>query len=101
MGPLLEAIRTNNREKANEWASSEHWATVEQLISATSSAGPSNRSTFSGAHSMGSIASGSGVGGGAGSSDNSSAEQISWTCSYCTFLNSPNKNTCDMCSLPR
>lgn len=24
-----------------------------------------------------------------------------WTCPHCTFINQPDLNTCDMCSLPR
>lgn len=24
-----------------------------------------------------------------------------WTCAHCTFLNNPDKSTCDMCSLPK
>lgn len=36
MGPLLEALKNKDREAANEWSRSEHWATVEQLIAASS-----------------------------------------------------------------
>lgn len=36
MKPLLEAIRTSNRRMADEWASSDQWATVDQLILANS-----------------------------------------------------------------
>lgn len=36
MGPLLQALRNKNREAADEWSRSEHWATVEQLIAASS-----------------------------------------------------------------
>jgi hypothetical protein len=35
MGPILEAVRTRNSEQAQDWAHSEHWATVEQLIAAS------------------------------------------------------------------
>ncbi len=28
IGPLLEAIKTGNDAKANDWSKSEHWATV-------------------------------------------------------------------------
>lgn len=36
MKPLLESIRTKNTTLANEWARSEQWSTVEQLILANS-----------------------------------------------------------------
>lgn len=36
MGPLLEALRDDDNAAAEEWARSEHWATVEQLIAASS-----------------------------------------------------------------
>ncbi|UYV62184.1 NPLOC4 [Cordylochernes scorpioides] len=34
MGPLLEAVRNKNSEAALSWARTEHWATVEELLSA-------------------------------------------------------------------
>ena len=36
MKPLLQAIKTTNRQMADEWASGEQWATVDQLILANS-----------------------------------------------------------------
>jgi nuclear protein localization family protein 4 len=32
IGPLLEAIRTQDEAKANDWANSEHWATVSFIL---------------------------------------------------------------------
>ncbi|KAL3274285.1 hypothetical protein HHI36_015690 [Cryptolaemus montrouzieri] len=87
MGPLLEAIRTKNLELAEEWSRSEHWATVEQLIAASSP--PPSR--------PGSVAAG-GVSVGIGGASSSGPK---WTCSFCTFLNSMNLNECEMCSSPR
>lgn len=102
MGPLLEAVRTHDRQKANEWSRSVHWATVEQLMSATSSAGPSSQNALFGNNSGSSSASNAGgIGAGAGSSDNARGEQSLWTCSHCTYLNLEELNTCEMCSLPR
>ncbi|KAK9887860.1 hypothetical protein WA026_000168 [Henosepilachna vigintioctopunctata] len=86
MGPLLEAIRTKNIELAEEWARSEHWATVEQLIAASSP--PPSR--------PGSVVGGSvsvGVGG--------SSSGPKWTCSLCTYLNSMELRECEMCNTPR
>lgn len=36
MEPLLKAIREKDSNAALEWSRSEHWATVEQLIAASS-----------------------------------------------------------------
>lgn len=101
MGPLLEAIRTNDRQKANEWACSNEWGTVEQLISATTSSSPNTRNAMFEEYSGGAAASVGGIGVGAGASDDSIAEQTLWTCSHCTFLNPSEKSSCEMCSLPR
>lgn len=35
MGSLLKAVKERDADKAREWAHSDHWATVEQLIAAT------------------------------------------------------------------
>nr|CAD7588973.1 unnamed protein product [Timema genevievae] len=40
MSPILEAVRTKNSDLAENWSRSEHWATVEQLITASSSSLP-------------------------------------------------------------
>ncbi|XP_058797778.1 nuclear protein localization protein 4 homolog isoform X2 [Phymastichus coffea] len=102
MDPLFEAICTKDRQKAASWSCSEHWATVEQLISATSSAGPSSRSTMFGNDSSGLTSRGVGTSSTRSvPSDDSRAEQTLWTCSHCTFLNPADISTCDMCSLPR
>lgn len=36
MGPLLNALRNKDAAAAEEWSRSEHWATIEQLIAASS-----------------------------------------------------------------
>ncbi|XP_014262142.1 nuclear protein localization protein 4 homolog isoform X1 [Cimex lectularius] len=71
LGPLLKAVKERDAVAAADWARSEHWATVEQLV-ASSQEGPTSMDT--------------------------SAE---WTCPHCTFLNLPHLQSCDMCSLPR
>jgi hypothetical protein len=35
MGPLLEAVRTKNREQAREWSYMDHWGQVQALAQAT------------------------------------------------------------------
>lgn len=36
MGPLLDALKNHDKDKAEEWSRSEQWATLEQLIAASS-----------------------------------------------------------------
>ncbi|KAI4456792.1 nuclear protein localization 4 [Holotrichia oblita] len=85
MGPLLEAIRYKNIEAAQEWSRSEHWATVEQLIAASSP--PPSRP---GSVAAGSISVGTG-----------SPNEAQWTCPYCTYLNPADVQSCEICNLPR
>ncbi|XP_056638250.1 nuclear protein localization protein 4 homolog [Diorhabda sublineata] len=83
--PLLTALRNKDKEAAEEWSRSEHWATLEQLIAASSP--PPSR--------PGSVASGvipSSPGGSSGPK---------WTCPFCTFLNNSDVQNCEMCNLPR
>lgn len=83
MKPLLEAVRTQDAAAAAEWARSEHWATVEQLIAASGSSPPPSRpQSVLGAAPVGS-------------------QLPQWTCPHCTFLNPAELDTCDMCSLPK
>jgi len=105
MLPLLEAIRNKDKEKALEWAQSEHWATVEQLISAAStSSRPSQATSFGGSSrtlpSTTAEASG-GIGVGTEPIANPPPDQALWTCSHCTFLNAADLAVCEMCNLPR
>jgi len=83
IGPLLEAIKTGDEAKANDWAKSEHWATVEQLIAASSAGGG-----------MADIA-------GGGHTQNNAGLQGSWTCAHCTYHNVGNNTSCEVCQLPR
>ncbi|CAL1686966.1 unnamed protein product [Lasius platythorax] len=105
MLPLLEAIRNKNKEKALEWAQSEHWATVEQLISATSTASRPPQTTSFGSSSRtlpSAIAEASGgIGVGTEPIANPPPDQTLWTCSHCTFLNAADLAVCEMCNLPR
>lgn len=85
LAPLLEALKNKDRTAANEWSRSEQWATLEQLIAASSP--PPSR--------PGSVASGNVT---------SSAAPPSgpkWTCPFCTFINEPEIQNCEMCNLPR
>ncbi|XP_021925198.1 nuclear protein localization protein 4 homolog [Zootermopsis nevadensis] len=110
MGPVLEAVRTRNSEQARDWSRSEHWATVEQLISASLSSPPQSRPHSVAFAGMGAV--GGGVELGTDSSENGLVrgnDQVTsqagpgplWTCPHCTYLNSPELVSCEMCSLPR
>uniref|UniRef100_A0A6P7FF04 Nuclear protein localization protein 4 homolog n=1 Tax=Diabrotica virgifera virgifera TaxID=50390 RepID=A0A6P7FF04_DIAVI len=83
--PLLKALRNKDREAAEEWSRSEHWATLEQLIAASSP--PPSR--------PGSVASGSIT------SSPGASSGPKWTCPFCTFLNNADVQNCEMCNLPR
>ncbi|CAG9773916.1 unnamed protein product [Ceutorhynchus assimilis] len=85
LGPLLEALKNKDREAAVQWSRSEQWATLEQLIVASSP--PTSR--------PGSVA-----GGTVGSSTTPRGGPI-WTCSFCTFINDAEVQNCAMCNLPR
>jgi nuclear protein localization family protein 4 len=107
MGPILEAVRTQNSEQAQDWSHSEHWATVEQLIAASLSSPPQSRPQSVAFAEVGA------VGGGTDNSENGlvrgndhpATSQADpgplWTCSHCTYLNPAELGTCEMCSLPR
>ncbi|XP_053976809.1 nuclear protein localization protein 4 homolog isoform X1 [Hylaeus volcanicus] len=104
MMPLLEAVRDKDRQKAIEWARSEHWATVEQLISATTpSTVHSPQTLFNSSARMPSSSAegGSGVGVGTEPTSNPPPDQSLWTCSFCTFINAADLAICEMCTLPR
>ncbi|XP_014606395.1 PREDICTED: nuclear protein localization protein 4 homolog isoform X1 [Polistes canadensis] len=105
MGPLLEAVRTKNKQMAIEWSRSEHWATVEQLISASAASTsqvpqvPFNSGMVRASSSL--PAASSSVAVGTEAAANSSADQELWTCPHCTFINGAEFSICEMCSLPR
>ncbi|XP_012147507.1 nuclear protein localization 4 isoform X1 [Megachile rotundata] len=104
MTPLLEAVRSKDKEKAIEWARSEHWATVEQLISATTATTlHSSQSSLDSNSRMSSpvLVGESGIGVGTEPMANPPPNQTLWTCSHCTFLNAADFAMCEMCGLPR
>ncbi|XP_030746958.1 nuclear protein localization protein 4 homolog [Sitophilus oryzae] len=85
LGPLLDALRNKDRNAATEWSRSEQWATLEQLIAASSP--PPSR--------PGSVSSGN-INSSAGASTGPK-----WTCPFCTFINESDAHSCEMCNLPR
>lgn len=72
MVPLLDAIRTKNRDKARQWTTNDHWQTFEQILQGT---GPEHRE--------------------------GGASAASWTCQHCTYQNTKSGNTCEICGLPK
>ncbi|KAH0945073.1 hypothetical protein HN011_004164 [Eciton burchellii] len=107
MLPLLEAIRGKDKQKALEWARSEHWATVEELISATSTLESSRLPQvmpFNSSSRMlpsAIVEASGGIGVGTEPIASSPSDQALWTCSHCTFLNAADLAVCEMCNLPR
>jgi nuclear protein localization family protein 4 len=107
MGPILEAVRTQNSGQAQDWSHSEHWATVEQLIAASLSSPPQSRPQSVAFAEMGAVGGGkdSSENGLVRGSDHTVTSQANtgplWTCPHCTYLNSPELLSCEMCSLPR
>lgn len=85
LAPLLEALKNKDKAAATEWSRSEQWATLEQLIAASSP--PPSR--------PGSVASG------AVSTPAAPSSGPKWTCPFCTFINEPEIQNCEMCNLPR
>ncbi|XP_058128457.1 nuclear protein localization protein 4 homolog [Anopheles ziemanni] len=82
LGPLLEAIRSKDKAKANEWKTREVWKTLEELIAASSHHEDSSMS-----NDVEFVPSGE-------------AEQ-NWICTFCTFINSRELPACEICNLPR
>jgi nuclear protein localization family protein 4 len=108
---MLEAVRTRNSEQAQDWAHSEHWATVEQLIAASQLLSPQSRPQSAAFAGMGALGDGVELGTNSSESglvrgnDHPVTRQAGpgplWTCPHCTYLNSPELVSCEMCSLPR
>ncbi|XP_078044358.1 nuclear protein localization 4 isoform X2 [Augochlora pura] len=103
MMPLLEAIRDKDREKAIEWACSDHWATVKELFStAMPTMNPTQTSSNSSSRMSSSSSVGtSGIRDGIDPPANLDPEEILWTCSFCTYLNDVKRVICEMCGLPK
>lgn len=90
MDTLLTAIKNQDRSALYDWTKSEEWGTVESLMTYcdTSSAHemPSNSMESSSNES---------------SSANYNNIVSEWTCIHCTFVNSSDFSTCEMCRLPK
>ncbi|XP_078317027.1 nuclear protein localization protein 4 homolog [Crassostrea virginica] len=88
IAPLLEAVKTNNVDKAFHFKKCQEWATVEEIMAAHETSPRVHRETSyvgPNASPLPPIGSGAGL----------------WTCAHCTYLNVPEKTACDMCSLPK
>ncbi|KAK6623935.1 hypothetical protein RUM44_010791 [Polyplax serrata] len=87
MVPLLQAVREQDSQKAIEWSQSDQWATVEQVMAASSGTTPHNRSSQPSDSFM--------------DVSHTSPHVASWTCSHCTFMNPSNSFMCEICDFPR
>ena len=82
MDSLLESVKKQDSDLANEWASRDQWGTVEQLLAhADHSSISASMEQLSDANS-------------------STTRGRSWTCIHCTFINPPNLTSCEICNLP-
>ncbi|RWS11677.1 Nuclear protein localization protein 4-like protein [Dinothrombium tinctorium] len=88
IGPLLKAVKNRDHKLAAEWAKSEKWATVEQLILAQNSVSAPQASS---SNSVGSTP----------MSAPPSRGASNWSCKYCTFENLDSSANCEMCGLPK
>ncbi|KAH8311816.1 hypothetical protein KR044_008176 [Drosophila immigrans] len=91
MGPLLEAVRAKNPNKAADFKADEVWKLLESLVQASSSGSGGTTSYPSGA---------AGNAGAAGA-DPMDLDANTWTCNHCTFINRGELTSCEICSLPR
>ncbi|KAL5273585.1 NPLOC4 family protein [Megaselia abdita] len=107
MQPLLEAVRTQNKDQAYEFKKNETWSLLESLVGneggVSDGAGTSKKNGAaagrgSSVSSENLSNSGDNEGGAGGSGTGGST---SWTCDHCTFINGSVLSSCEMCGLPR
>nr|AFK29236.1 CG4673-PB-like protein [Drosophila buzzatii] len=91
MGPLLEAVRSKNPNKAAEFKTEEVWKLLESLVHASST----------GSGGTTSYPSGTTTSTGAAGAEDMDLDANTWTCNHCTFINRGELNSCEICSLPR
>uniref|UniRef100_A0A1A9W1J9 RanBP2-type domain-containing protein n=1 Tax=Glossina brevipalpis TaxID=37001 RepID=A0A1A9W1J9_9MUSC len=110
MKPLLDAIYTKNSSMAYNFRKEEVWKVLESLIQASSS-GSGGTTSYP---SVGVTSADAGItatasfqarptaGGNATAPlETSDNEAETWTCNHCTFINSSELASCEICSLPR
>ncbi|XP_034487130.1 nuclear protein localization protein 4 homolog isoform X1 [Drosophila innubila] len=91
MGPLLEAVRSKNPNKAADFKSEEVWKLLESLFQASSTGSGGTTSYPSGAAATA----------GTAGADAMDLDANTWTCNHCTFINRGELTSCEICSLPR
>lgn len=106
MQPLLEAVRTKNKDQAYDFKKNETWTLLESLVGnevgMSGGAGTSRKDGAAPGRGL-SVSSenlsnsGDNDGGGSGGTGGST----SWTCDHCTFINGSVLSSCEMCGLPR
>jgi nuclear protein localization family protein 4 len=87
MDPLLEAIKSRDGRKAQEWSLCEDWATLRNLV-------PEHLGPSPSAGALPPPGPGVPPPPGAGADE-------PWGCAYCTFENRGTQGSCEMCGLPR
>lgn len=109
LGPLLTAIKERNSELANKWAEEEQWLTVKQLLVAQGKILEVPRTVMkicwcNNCNDLLFILSGGSPPPSRHSSSSDVAMEASsstWTCKHCTFINTQDKSTCEICALPQ
>lgn len=107
MQPLLEAVRTKNKDQAYEFKKNETWTLLESLVgnevgisdgagTSRNGAMPTRGLSVSSENLSNSGDNEGGTGGNGGSGGSNS-----WTCDHCTFINGSVLSSCEMCGLPR
>ncbi|ORY04423.1 nuclear protein localization protein-like protein 4 [Basidiobolus meristosporus CBS 931.73] len=85
---LCEAATTHTDDAARKLEGSPGWQTLFAILREAG-------------HSQGSGGFGGDAGHGSGSGGSSSAAQATWACRHCTFVNTSNLSSCEMCGLPK
>lgn len=91
---LFEAVRAQEAEAVEQWATNPHWQTLRMLMSASGSSEGSGQA--GGGAGAGRGSRGAATGGGSSASSTSM-----WSCQHCTFINQSSTSVCAVCSLPR
>ncbi|XP_071966038.1 nuclear protein localization protein 4 homolog [Antedon mediterranea] len=84
MDLLLDALKLHDMKLAEEWSKGEHWSTLQHFMAAqapspTFSSGPIDISDEA----------------------SSSSSAATWACNACTFINSGNRQACELCESSR
>lgn len=105
MQPLLDAVRTKNKDQAYEFKKNDTWTLLESLVGnevgMSDGAGTSRKNGAPGRGTSVSSENLSNSGDNDGGAGGSGGAGATWTCDHCTFINGSVLSSCEMCGLPR